>query len=393
MDKKTIGVVGGGQLCLMLGEAIKNENLPYNLVALDPTSNCPAHNFLGQQFVGDYKDETQIRRLAESSDVITFEIELANSQVLAELEERGKPVHPSPRTLRIIQDKYVQADFLRRHGIPVPDFQRVGNQDNLERAVEEYGLPLMIKARIDSYDGRGNFVLRDQTDVSQFLSCFNGRSLMAQRYIPFDKEVSVISARGINGEISTFPIGENIHGVDYNILETTIVPARVSGEVISKTERIAEDVMRALNGAGVFGIEMFVTGKDVLVNEIAPRVHNSGHYSIEACHTSQFEQHVRAIAGESLGNPDLICDYAIMHNIIGEEGYSGSYQIMFEGTPIIGTTPVAERVVVHNYGKHQVRPNRKMGHFTIVSLNGEAQNDLICRAEQLREKIKIVSEK
>ena len=393
MDKKTIGIVGGGQLCLMLGETIKNKDLPYNLVALDPTPNCPAYNFLGQQFVGDYKDETQIRRLAESSDIITFEIELANSQVLAELEERGMLVHPSSGTLRIIQDKYVQADFLRGHGIPVPDFQRVENQDNLERAIEEYGLPIMIKARTDSYDGKGNFVLRNQTDVSRVLSCFNGRNLMAQRYVDFDLEVSVISARGINGEISTFPVGENIHGADYNILKTTIVPARVDDEVVLKSRGVAEDTMRVLEGAGVFGIEMFVKDGDVLVNEIAPRVHNSGHYSIEACHTSQFEQHIRAIMGERLGNTNLTSGSVVMHNIIGGEGYTGSYQMMFERTPIIGTTQVADSVVVHNYGKHQVRPYRKMGHFTVVSLNGVTQDDLIHRAEQLKSKIKIERKK
>lgn len=388
--KRTIGVVGGGQLCLMMGEVIKSEDLPYRLIAVDPTPNCPAYPFLDEQIIGDYKNEKKIRKLAESSDIVTFEIELANSQVLAELKEKGMPVHPSPETLKIIQDKYLQADFLREHNIPVPNFQRIEGRTDLEKALREYGLPLMIKARTDSYDGRGNFVLRDQKDIPGVLSYFKGRDLMVQQYIPFDVEVSVISARGVNGDIATFPVGENIHGVDYNILETTIVPARVGKDVVSKAKRVAEKTMEALRGAGVFGIEMLVTNGDVLINEIAPRVHNSGHYTIEACHTSQFEQHIRAIAGEQLGNTHLIYGSAVMHNIIGQEGYTGNYQIMFRDVSVTGTTQVGEGIVIHNYGKHQVKPHRKMGHVTITSRAGESQEALLHRLSSIQNLIKVV---
>ncbi len=390
MDKRTIGVVGGGQLCLMMGEAIKNKTLPYKLIAIDPTPDCPAHPFLEEQIVGDYKDENQIRLLGERSDILTFEIELANSKVLNELSRKGKPVHPSPETLRIIQDKFTQADFLRSHDIPVPDFQKIEEEADLKRAIREYGLPLMIKARKDSYDGRGNLVVRQETETGEAFSYFNGTELMAQRYIPFDLEVSVISARGINGEIVNFPVGENIHGADYNILKTTIVPARVSESVITKAEKVASDAMEALKGAGVFGIEMFVVKGEVLINEIAPRVHNSGHYTIEACRTSQFEQHLRAIAGDKLGETELISGPAVMYNIIGSEGQSGSYRILYDGTPVAGTAHVKEGVYVHNYGKHEVKPFRKMGHFTIVSTKGETQDELIRRAERIKDKIEIV---
>ncbi len=391
MDKRTIGVVGGGQLCLMMGEAIKNKDLPYKLIAIDPTPDCPAHPFLEDQIVGDYKDEDQIRRLGELSDILTFEIELANSKVLNDLSRKGKPVHPSPETLRIIQDKFTQADFLRAHDIPVPDFQKIEGEADLRRAIREYGLPLMIKARKDSYDGRGNFVVRKESDAAQVFAYFNATGLMAQRYIPFDLEVSVISARGIGGEIVNFPVGENIHGADYNILKTTVVPARVSESVIAKAEKVASDAMEALKGAGVFGIEMFVVKGEVLINEIAPRVHNSGHYTIEACRTSQFEQHLRAIAGDRLGDTRLISGPAVMYNVIGCEGQSGSYRILYDGKTVTGTVKVEEGVFVHNYGKHEVKPYRKMGHFTIVSLKGETQDDLLRRAERIKDKVEIVA--
>lgn len=389
MDKRTIGVVGGGQLCLMMGEAIRDKDLPYELVAVDPTPNCPAYDFLAEQFIGDYKDEKQIQKLAESSDIITFEIELANSRILEKLRKEGMPVHPSPETLRIIQDKYTQAEFLRNHNIPVPNFQKIKGEIDLERMANEDGLPLMIKARKDSYDGRGNFTLRNQKDVKEVLSYFNGKDLMAQEYIPFDVEISVIAARDINGNVITFPVAENIHGLDYNILETTIVPARINRSVISKAKKVAKDAMEALDGRGVFGIEMFVKDGNVLINEIAPRVHNSGHYSIEACNTSQFEQHVRAISGDALGNTDLISNSAVMHNIIGQEGYTGDYQIAFDESVISGTVKVEEGVVIHNYGKHEVKPHRKMGHFTVISLGKESQGDLIRRAEQIKNRIQI----
>ncbi len=389
MNKKTIGVVGGGQLCLMIGESIKDKDLPYRLIAVDPTPNCPAYSFLDDQLVGDYKDEEQIRKLGNSSDIITFEIELANSKVLEELRKKGLPVHPSPDTLRTIQDKYTQADFLYNSSIPVPNFESVSGKEELEQVISGYGLPLMIKARKDSYDGRGNFVLRKDSEVDGVLSYFNGREIMAQEYIPFDVEISVITARGVNGEISIFPVGENVHGKDYNILEKTIVPARVNKEIIEKAKGIAKQTMESLNGAGVFGIEMLVAGSDVLINEIAPRVHNSGHYTIEACQTSQFEQHIRAISGESLGNTDLISGPAVMHNIIGLDGQTGNYQIMFDNSQIIGTAEVEKGVFVHNYGKHEVKPYRKMGHFTVISNKGEDQEDLIIRAEKIKEKITI----
>ncbi|MFW6283633.1 MAG: 5-(carboxyamino)imidazole ribonucleotide synthase [Minisyncoccales bacterium] len=390
MDKKTIGVVGGGQLCLMMGEAIKNKKLPYRLIALDPTPICPASKFIDKQIVGDYKDENLIKELAESSDIVTFEIELANSKILSELKEKGKLVYPSPEILRLIQDKYIQADFLRNNKIPVPDFEKISTKNDLENAIEKYGLPIMIKARKDSYDGKGNYVLKNKDEIENVFVYFKDKKIMVQRYIAFDIEISVICARSVSGKISTFPVAENIHGKDYNILETTIVPARVNPDIIKKAKKIAIKTMDALKGVGVFAIEFLVKNGEVLINEIAPRVHNSGHFSIEACNTSQFEQHIKAIGKDSLGDTNLISSSAVMYNINGKKGYKGNYQIMFENVYINGTKEVLKGVTLHNYGKDKVKPFRKMGHITVVAQKNETQDDVIKRAKKMFDKIKII---
>ena len=365
MKKTVIGVIGGGQLCRMMGEDIRAKKLPFELLALDPTPESPAYEFLSEQLVGDFKDPKKIRELASKSDVLTYEIELANGRVLEDLVEEGKPVHPAPETLQIIQDKYTQASFLRKNEIAVPDFIPVEYRTDFFKGMEMFGLPLMIKARTDSYDGRGNFVLRDKKQIDDLLQKFKGRQLMIQRYVPFDTEVSVIAARSTTGEVATYPVVENIHGRDYNILMTTIAPARVLPELAEKAKKLAEMTMESLKGAGVFGIEMLIQGDEILINEIAPRVHNSGHYTIEASETSQFEQHLRAITGMSLGDTKLSSP-AVMHNIIGVEGFQGKYQITYNGQVINGTCEVEPGVYVHNYGKHEVKPWRKMGHVTIV---------------------------
>jgi len=386
---KTIGIVGGGQLCLMMGEAIKTKNLPFKIIAIDPTADCPAAGVIHQQLVGDYRDENLIHQLGETSDVVTFEIELANSKVLNELEQNGLPVHPSPKTLAIIQDKLTQAQFLKNYGLPVPGFSSISNEVDLQKAISDFGLPLMVKARKDSYDGRGNYVLRRKDDIPDMFDYFSGKSIMAQQFIPFDMEVSVISVRGLNGEIVNFPLGENIHGEHYNILETTIVPARVSKEIQQKAAEVAAAIMQAFNGAGAFGIEMFVAKGEILINEIAPRVHNSGHYTIQGCLSSQFEQHLLAVTGSHLQKTDLVSKAVVMHNIFGNPDYSGAFDIVFDGKKIEGTQEVLPGVFIHHYRKHIVKPYRKIGHITFVGLKDEDQNQLLKRAEIVKQKIKI----
>jgi 5-(carboxyamino)imidazole ribonucleotide synthase len=388
MEKTRIGIVGGGQLCRMMGEDIESHDLPFYLSALDPQRRCPAKDYLKAHFVGDFEDPDMIRELASLSDVMTYEIELANGSALAALESEGKPVHPASEILKTVQDKYTQARFLWGRDIPVPGFMPLESARDFDMGVEAFGLPFVVKARTGSYDGRGNYLFEDRKQTQEVLAKFGERSLMAQQYIPFDAEVSVIVGRNIEGEIVIYPVGENIHGVDYQILRETIVPARIGEKPLMAAQAVAKDVIGALGGSGVFCIEMFVQGDNVLVNEIAPRVHNSGHYSIEACKTSQFQQHLRAISGMKLGDIGF-SGPAVMHNIIGEEGHAGRYSISYDGGEVVGTCEVSPGVHVHNYGKVEVHPYRKIGHVTVTEYPGESIERLLERSDGVHSLIKI----
>ena len=379
--RAVIGVVGGGQLCLMLAEETRRKGLPYDLIAVDPTPDSPARPFLRDQILADYKDHDAIVRMAERADFVTFEIEQANSATLEGLEKSRKIVHPSPATLRIIQDKLTQKTFLRSKGLPVADFRPILGRDDLLAALKEFGCPALLKARTDSYDGRGNRVLSKPEEADEALAAFNGRPLMLERFVDFAMEVSVIAARGTTGEIRTYPLGENLH--QDSILHMTIVPARVEPATVRAAEEVARETLNALQGAGVFGIEMFVDRRGgILINEIAPRVHNSGHYTIEACRTSQFEQHIRAITGMPLGDTSLLYS-AVMVNLLGAPDIRGPYG--FEGVDGVRAIP---GVYVHLYGKKESAPRRKLGHVTLTGVNDPAFRDaLIHRAEHVRRMI------
>ena len=278
---KILGIIGGGQLGMMLTEAAQNLDDISKIIVLDPTENCPAAKVGAQQIIADFKDEDAIRKLSELSDIITYEIESGNSDVLKKLEEHTE-INPSPDTLKIIQDKLLQKQFLKENGIPVADFEKVENKDEINEMIDKMGLPLLLKTRRDAYDGRGNYKINSKSDIDDALDLFTGKSLMVEKFVKFEKEVSVIAARNTKGEIATYPVVENIH--ENNILRTTIAPGRVSENVKKQAEEIAEKTMDVLHGAGVFGIEMFVTKDDeILINEIAPRVHNSGHHTLQSC--------------------------------------------------------------------------------------------------------------
>ncbi len=380
-DTLTIGILGGGQLGKMLSQAAKR--MGFGTIVLDPTPECPAYGVADDQIVADFKDESAIRQLAERSDVITYEIELGNSRVLKELEELGTIVNPSPETLEVIQDKLKQKEFLRNNKIPVPNFSKVESLDDLMHALhDDFTFPAFLKATKDSYDGRGNYFLQSVKDVEPAFNKFKGRELMLEEYVPFDKEVSVIAARNTHGKVSSYPVGENIH--TDSILDKTIVPARIDEKTQSQARKIAERTLKVLKGAGVFGIEMFAEHSGIRVNEIAPRVHNSGHYSIEASYTSQFEQHIRAILGLPLGDASLR-SHVVMKNILGQPGFEGRYKIdgVTEALSIPG-------VYLHMYGKKEVRPKRKMGHLTVVDVEGKKDTDLlISRAETARSLLRL----
>jgi len=364
---------------MMLTEAAKKmPEYISDVIVLDPTKNCPAAKVGAKQIVADYKNKNAIVELSLQSDIITYEIESGNSEVLESLT-RDVTVNPSPATLRTIQDKFVQKTFLQENGFPVADFVSIESLSDLEEKTKSFGYPVILKTRRDAYDGRGNFKIEKQEHLIMACKRFEGQSTMLEKFINFKMEVSVIAARNTKGQISTYPLVENIH--EENILKMTIAPARVNKKILDESERIAKEIMNVLHGAGVFAIEMFLTQDDkLLVNEIAPRVHNSGHHTLQSSRTSQFEQHLRAILGLDLGKTDLL-HYAVMCNILGPKDFVGPYK------PI--TIEEEKGIYLKMYQKEVAKPQRKMGHLNIIDVNDTRDvNNLIKKAEEVMDMIK-----
>ena len=377
--KKRLGIIGGGQLGMMITEAAQNLNDEISeITVLDPTENCPAAQAGAKQIIGDFKDKDAIVKLAEQSDIITYEIESGNTDVLSKLKAE---IEPSPSTLSIIQDKLSQKKFLSKNGLPVSQFYEIVSLDDLHEKINELSLPVLLKARRDAYDGRGNFKITSPDEVEKAYRHFEGKSLMVEKFVNFKMEVSVIAIRNTKGEIATYPMVENIH--EDNILKITIAPARVSDDVIRNAGEIAKKTMQVLNGAGVFGIEMFIDQNNkILINEIAPRVHNSGHHTLQSCKTSQFEQHLRAILGLDLGSTDLV-HKTVMYNILGPDGFEGKYKpVQLE----------KDGVYLKMYGKNVSKPQRKLGHFNVVDINDSKNtSELLGIADEIKNIVSIVS--
>ncbi len=373
---RILGIIGGGQLGMMITEAAKKmpEHIS-KIIVLDPTENCSAAQVGAEQIVADFKDKDAIVDLADKSDIITYEIESGDSVVLKSVEKNAEII-PSPETLRIIQDKFLQKSFLQENNIPIPEFIKIQSISDVRDGLKNFGFPAFLKARRDAYDGRGNFKINTEDEIQKAFDYFQGQNLLLEKFILFKMEVSVIASRNTKGQIKTYPLVENIH--EENILRETIAPARVTKEVTQKAEQIAEKIMTVLKGAGTFGIEMFVTqDNNILINEIAPRVHNSGHHTLQSSETSQFEQHLRAILGLELGSTKLIHN-TVMYNILGTKGFEGEYK------PIIFSEP---NVHLKMYGKKISKPLRKLGHFNLVARNDETVEQLLEKLETLKEKV------
>jgi len=383
----TVGVVGGGQLGRMLGEAAAP--LGAELVVADPTPDCPAAPVVRDQLVGDFEDESTIRALAQRADVLTFEIELADPDALERVaEETGTPVHPAPETLRTIQDKLVQKRRLSAAGVPVPEFRGVDTAEELRAACEALGYPAMLKARTGGYDGRGNVPVESPDEVDAAMDAIAGPA-MVEEMVDFERELAVMGCLG-DGERDTFPVTETVHREE--ILRESVAPARASESVRERAREVALDVLDVMSGRGVFGIELFQTSEprsgserssgqgpregEILLNEIAPRPHNSGHWTIEGCHTSQFEQHVRAVLGEPLGTTALR-DPTVSANILGDVDERET-ATMHGDASVLST----ERAHLHWYGKREVYDLRKMGH---VTMTGDDRDDLLAAVRSLRD--------
>ena len=363
----------------MLAEAAAP--LGVEVVVLDPTPDCPAAPVARDQIVGDFDDSDAFEQLAARVDAVTFEIELADADLLDRVAaDHGVSVNPAPETLATIEDKLVQKRALAEAGVPVPPFRRVDDADDLRDALEAFG-EVMLKARTGGYDGRGNVPVSDPDEAAAAMDAVGGPA-MAEAFVDFARELSVIAVQG-DGEVRTFPAGENVHQEE--ILRETVLPARTTDEVLDRADDVARDVLETLSGRGVFGIELFETPDgEIQVNEIAPRPHNSGHWTIEGARTSQFEQHVRAVLGWPLGSTRLRCPTA-MTNVLGT--VDASRPARLGNVEAVLADPDAS---LHWYGKDDVRPLRKMGHVTVTGGGDDDRDvdDLLAHARELREKLR-----
>jgi len=354
--KNRIGIVGGGQLGRMLTFAAKR--LGFYVVILDPSKNSPAGQVADKQIVAHFTDVVAIKKLAKEVDFLTFEIELANAEILDKLSKQGVTINPSAKTLSIIKDKLLQKKFLQKNNLPTAEYVEVHTEADIRKAADLFGYPILLKARFDAYDGRGNALIQNEKEIKRGMKKLANRKLYVEKSVPFTKELSCIVARHINGEIAMYPVVETIH--KHSICYIVIAPGRIDKIISVKVLNLAKQVMDTLKGAGVFGIEMFLLeNDDVLINEIAPRVHNTGHFTIEASITSQFEQHIRAITNMPLGSTEMVVPSAVMINILGDR----SGKVNVTGLDKVLAIP---NVFVHIYGKMETRKQRKMGHITVI---------------------------
>lgn len=362
VSNRVVGVLGGGQLGKMLCQAASQMGI--KVAILDPLENCPASSVCHEHVIGSFDDGDTVREFAKRCGVLTVEIEHVDAVTLEKLEKQGVVCEPKASTIMIIQDKYRQKEHFSKFGIPLPDFVQVDNLSSIEKAGEMFGYPLMVKSKRLAYDGRGNAVAHNKRELSSVVSSLGGfeHGLYVERWTPFAKELSVIVARSRDGSTVCYPVVQTIH--KDNICHVVEAPAEIPEKMKTLATGVAEKAVKSLEGAGVFAVELFLTNDNqVLLNEVAPRPHNSGHQTIEACYTSQYEQHLRAILGFPLGDPSMKAPAAVMYNILGEdEGESGfvlAHQMIGRALNIPGAS-------VHWYAKPEMRKQRKMGHITIV---------------------------
>jgi 5-(carboxyamino)imidazole ribonucleotide synthase len=365
-----IGIIGGGQLGLMISEAAVK--LGYaSITVLDPTPKCPAAS-VAKQIVGSLKDPLALRQLADCSDILTYEIEHINTAALQTLHNEGIKIYPAPELLAIIQNKFEQKEFLTRHNIPVAPYMSINTVADIEQAVQAWGYPLVLKAKKDAYDGRGNARINGPEEIQSAFARLGDRELYVEKCLDLAKELGIMIARNERGETSTFPVVEMIHARD--ICLTVLAPAPISEALQQEVQEIALHTIDTLKGIGIFGVELFLDkqGK-IWLNEIAPRPHNSGHYTIEACQTSQFEQHLRAVTNLTLTPTKLLYPAAVMENILGERNGPAEVHWAHDYDHA--------HVFPHIYGKRETKIDRKMGHITVV---GEDLDSVYKQAKEAR---------
>jgi len=376
-----LGILGGGQLGKML--LFDTRKFDIQTYVLDPSDEAPCKIACNKFFQGDLMDFETVYNFGKKVDVLTFEIELVNLEALEKLENEGKKVYPSPKTLKLIQNKGIQKEFYAKHTIPTAPFEKFSNLENLKSEIvnqqSAIQLPFVWKCTEFGYDGNGVKIIRTLQDLENLPNV----ECIAEEMVPFKNELAVIVCRNPSAEIKTYPVVEMEFHPEANQVEYVICPARIDDKVAAKARAIALDVSEKFNHVGLLAVEMFQTEDDeILVNEVAPRPHNSGHYSIEASYTSQFENHLRAILDLPLGNTDSKVA-GIMVNLVGAEGFSGS--VVYEN---IEKIMAKDGVTPHIYGKKETRPFRKMGHVTIVNENMVEARKI---AEEVKNSIRVIS--
>jgi len=370
-----LGILGGGQL----GRMLIQEAINYNLTTfvLDPDPDAPCKNIANKFECGEITDFDTVYNFGKKADIITIEIEKVNIEALEQLEKEGKLVFPQSRVIRLIQDKGVQKQFFKENDIPTAPFQLVNSKADLVN--KNFPFPYILKQRKDGYDGKGVMKINNVADIDQ---AFESPSLI-EELIDFDKEIAIIVSRNSNGDVKTFPMVEMEFNAEANLVEFLISPSTYPDDIQERAEKIALHIATALNITGILAVEMFVT-KDgnILVNELAPRPHNSGHQTIEGNYVSQFEQHLRSIFNLPLGDTRSITN-AVMINLLGEKGHDGLAK--YDGLEKI---MAIDGVYIHLYGKKYTKPFRKMGHVTIVDQN---RDHAIEKARFIQQTLKVIS--
>ncbi|MEA5620274.1 5-(carboxyamino)imidazole ribonucleotide synthase [Cronbergia sp. UHCC 0137] len=371
---KRVGIIGGGQLAWMMGDAAKK--LGVELIIQTPHKDDPAVSIAQETVFAAVDDAVATGILAQKCDIITFENEFVDLDALSLLENQGVCFRPRLAALAPLLDKYHQRCYLQNLGLPVPKFFALEQPEDRSK-IEYLGFPVVLKARRHGYDGQGTYVIQDLATLLKIVNQ-SQTAFLVEEFIPFTKELAIIAARSVNGEILTYPVVETQQ--EQQVCRRVIAPAEITAEQEAEIRAIAHTLLNSLQAVGIFGIELFLTGNGkILVNEIAPRTHNSGHFSLDACEVSQFEQHLRAVCGLPLVNPILHCSGAVMVNLLGYQNSHSDYQNQRQQ---LGEIPHSH---LHWYGKSESRIGRKLGHITVLleQPNQDAVNTLIQTIESI----------
>lgn len=369
LPPQTIGIIGGGQLGRMM--AIAARYMGYKIAVLDPTPDCPTAQVADVQITTKYDDMDGIKKLAEISDVVTYEFENVDLEAATYIENLGK-LPQGAYALEITQNREREKTVMQDAGLPIPYFSIVSTAEECEQALQNFTFPAVIKTCSGGYDGKGQLKLESADDIPAACAFAEKNSTcIIEQWVPFDREISVVFTRAQSGEIEFFPVAENDH--KDHILYQTTVPANISETVQTQAIDAAKTLAEKMNIVGTFAIEMFVNGDNIFLNEMAPRPHNSGHYSIEACNISQFHQHIRAICGLAL-TPVSLLKSAAMVNILGEDL-----------EPTLALMPELTNGFVHLYGKDGVKPKRKMGHVTFIGNTVKEVTEMVTAYEEAKQ--------